>query len=417
VVHGVRRILPLNSRFQHDAGCRIHETRFIAYIEAFPRDYRRTLENSMRIRDLSGTACVIAGLAIGSAALADGTVNVYNWNDYIGDGVIATFEKESGTKVVYDVFDSNELLEGKLLAGGTGYDVVVPTLEFMGRQIKAGVFQPLQKHKLPNYRELDPAMMASIATVDPGNEYGVPYMWGTTGIGINKAKVLAALGPDAPVDSWELVLKPENLAKLSECGVAFLDSPSEIFAAALHFLGKNPNSTNPADYQGEAKALLKKLSPSVTYFHSSKYIDDLASGEICVAVGWSGDIAQARRDAQEAKNNVEITYVIPKEGALQFYDLLLIPKDARNVEQAHAFINFLMRPDIAARNTNHIWYPNPIPASRPLLDNAIVEDRSVYPAPEVMSRFYIATIKSPEVDRVMNRAWTELKTRPEAAAD
>jgi putrescine transport system substrate-binding protein len=359
---------------------------------------------------LSRLAAPIAGFVISAAAQAAGTVNVYNWNDYIGEGVIATFEKESGTKVVYDVFDSNEVLEGKLLAGSTGYDVVVPTIEFMGRQIQAGVFQPLQKDKLPNYRELDAAMMATIANVDPGNNFGIPYMWGTTGIGINKAKVLAALGPDAPLDSWDLVLKPENLAKLSECGVAFLDSPTEIFAAALHYLGKDPNSSDVADYQGAAKELLKKLVPSVTYFHSSKYIDDLASGEICVAVGWSGDIAQAKVDAEEAKNNVEITYVIPKEGAMQFYDILVIPKDAPNVEQAHAFINFLMRPDIAARNTNHIWYPNPIPASRPLLDDEIVVDTSVYPSPEVMSKLYIATIKTPAIDRAMNRAWTEVKT-------
>jgi len=357
-----------------------------------------------------GIAALVAGLVIGTAAHADGSVNVYNWSDYIGEDVIARFEKETGTKVVYDVFDSNEVLEGKLLAGKTGYDVVVPTIEFMGRQIKAGVFQPLQKDKLPNYRELDPAMMATIANVDPGNQFGVPYMWGTTGIGINREKVLAVLGPDAPLDSWELVLNPENLAKLNKCGVAFLDSPTEIFAAALHYLGKDPNSSNVADYQGEAKALLKQLAPSVTYFHSSKYIDDLASGEICVAIGWSGDIAQAKVDAEEAKNNVEITYVIPKEGAMQFYDILVIPKDAANVDQAHAFINFLMRPDIAAENTNFIWYPNPIPASRPMINAEIVGDPSIYPSPEVMSKLYIATIKSPAVDRAMNRAWTEVKT-------
>jgi putrescine transport system substrate-binding protein len=364
----------------------------------------------MLIRYMSAIAALAAALVIGPAAQAAGTVHVYNWSDYIGEGVIASFEKESGTKVVYDVFDSNEVLEGKLLAGSTGYDVVVPSIEFMGRQIQAGIFQPLQKDKLPNYRELDPAMMATIATVDPGNNYGVPYMWGTTGIGFNKAKVLAVLGPDAPLDSWDLVLKPDNLAKLKDCGVAFLDSPTEIFAAALHYLGKDPNTSDVADYQGEVKALLKQLAPSVTYFHSSKYIDDLASGEICVAVGWSGDIAQAKVDAEEAKNNVEITYVIPKEGAMQFYDLLVIPKDARNVEQAHAFINFLMRPDIAAENTNYIWYPNPIPASRPMIDAEIVGDKSVYPPPEVMSKLYIATIKSPAVDRAMNRAWIEVKT-------
>lgn len=364
----------------------------------------------MQIKTMPATIALLAGLAVAHPAAAEGVVNVYNWSDYIGDDVIATFEKDSGVKVVYDVFDSNEVLEGKLLAGRTGYDVVVPSIEFMGRQIQAGIFQPLQKDKLSNYKELDPAMMATIAKMDPGNAYGVPYMWGTTGIGMIEEKVIAALGPDAPLDSWELVLNPDNLAKLSDCGVAFLDAPSELFAATLHYLGKDPNTQDPKDYQGEAKTLLQKLAPSVTYFHSSKYIDDLAAGEICVAVGWSGDIAQAMVDAEEAENGVEITYVIPKEGALQFYDILVIPKDAANVDEAHAFINFLMRPEIAAENTNYIWYPNPIPASIPLIDPEITGDPSIYPPPDVMAKLYVSTIKSPAVDRAMNRAWTEVKT-------
>jgi len=364
----------------------------------------------MLIRNMSFVAALVATLIIGTSAQAAGTVNVYNWSDYIGEDVVARFEKESGIKVVYDVFDSNEVLEGKLLAGRTGYDVVVPSIEFLGRQIQAGIFQPLQKDKLPNYKELDPALMATIAKVDPGNAYGVPYMWGTTGIGMIKDKVIAALGPDAPLDSWDLVFKPENLAKLNSCGVAFLDAPNEIFAAALHYLGKDSNSQDVKDYQGEAKALLKQLASSVTYFHSSKYIDDLAAGEICVAVGWSGDIAQAKVDAEEAKNGVDITYVIPKEGAQQFFDILAIPKDAANMDAAHAFINFLMTPAIAAENTNYIWYPNPIPASLPMINPQITGDPSIYPPPEVMSKLYVLAIKSPAVDRAMNRAWTEVKT-------
>jgi putrescine transport system substrate-binding protein len=364
----------------------------------------------MLSRNLSYIAALVAGLTLNQSAQSAGTVNVLNWSDYIGDDVVATFEKESGTKVVYDVFDSNEVLEGKLLAGRTGYDVVVPSIEFLGRQIQAGIFQPLQKDKLPNFKELDPALMATIAKVDPGNAYGVPYMWGTTGIGMIKEKVIAALGPDAPLDSWDLVFKPENLAKLSKCGVAFLDAPNEIFAATLHYLGKDANSQDVKDYQGDAKALLKQLAPSVTYFHSSKYIDDLAAGEICVAIGWSGDIAQAMVDAEEADNGVEVTYVIPKEGAQQFFDILAIPKDAANVDAAHAFINFLMTPAIAAENTNFIWYPNPVPASMPMIDPEITGDPSIYPPPEVMSKLYVLSIKSPAVDRGMNRAWTEVKT-------
>jgi putrescine transport system substrate-binding protein len=371
---------------------------------------RHARENAVKTTFKQSIIALFAGLMVVGPAQAERTVNVYNWSDYIGDDVIAKFEKESGIKVVYDVFDSNEVLEGKLLAGRTGYDVVVPTSEFMGRQIQAGVFQPLQKDKLSNYKELDPALMETIAVMDPGNNYGVPYMWGTTGIGMIKDKVIAALGPDAPLDSWDLVLNPDNLAKLSKCGVAFLDSPSEIFAATLHHLGKDPNSTDVKDYQEAAKALLQQLAPSITYFHSSKYIDDLAAGEICVAIGWSGDIAQAMVDAEEAKNGVEVSYVIPKEGAQLFFDILTIPKDAANVDEAHAFINFLMQPEIAAENTNFIWYANPIPASKPMIDAEITGDPSIYPPPEVMERLYISTIKTPKVDRAMNRTWTEIKT-------
>ena len=355
--------------------------------------------------------CAVFGVSLTAAAgLLAQQVNVYNWSDYIGEDVIAQFEAETGIKVVYDVFDSNEVLEGKLLAGRTGYDLVVPTIDFMGRQIQAGIFQPLQKDLLSNYGELDPQLMATIAGMDPGNEYAVPYMWGTTGIGMIEEKVIAALGEDAPLDSWDLVLKPENLAKLSECGVAFLDAPSEIFPAAMHYLGINPNSRDVADYNGAAKDLLKSLSPYITYFHSSKYIDDLAAGEICVAVGWSGDVAQAMVDAEEADNGVEITYVIPVEGALQWFDVFGIPNDAANVEEAHAFIDVVTRPDIAAENTNYIWYPNPVPASMAMIDEEITGDESIYPPAEVMAKLYSNEVRPPDVDRAMNRAWTEVKT-------
>lgn len=350
------------------------------------------------------------GLLAVNSAWAEKEVKVYNWSDYIGDEVIAKFEQASGVKVTYDVFDSNELLEGKLLAGRTGYDVVVPTSDFMARQIKAGVFLELDKTKLSNYGELDPKLMATLSKLDPDNKYGVPYMWGTTGIGFIEEKVVEALGEDAPLDSWELVLDPKNLAKLKDCGVAFLDAPTEIFAAALHYLGKDPNSEDMKDYQGEAKKLLKELAPSVTYFHSSKYIDDLAAGEICVAVGWSGDIAQAMTDAEEAENGVEITYIIPKEGALLWVDMLGIPKDAKNVDEAHAFIDFLMMPETAAENTNYIWYPNPIPASVPMIDEEITSDESIYPPEDVMAKLYSAKVKPAKLDRVINRAWTEIKT-------
>lgn len=364
----------------------------------------------MTINRIGRILVCAAGLAAAAATHAQRVVNVYNWSDYIGDEVVARFEADTGIRVVYDVFDSNEVLEGKLLAGRTGYDVVVPSNDFLARQIKAGVFQPLQKDKLSNYGQLDPAVMEAVAQFDPGNQYGVPYMIGTTGIGFIRDRVVAALGESAPLDSWDLIFKPENLSRLSSCGVAFLDAPSELFAATLHYLGKDPNSENPADYTGEAKALLKKLSPHVTYFHSSKYIDDLAAGEICIAIGWSGDVAQAMVDAGRADNGVEITYIIPKEGALRFFDMLAIPRDAPHVEEAHAFIDFLMRPEIAAENTNHIWYPNPIPASVPMINPEITGNTSIYPPPEVQARLYVSRVKSPRIDRVMNRAWTEIKT-------
>ncbi len=364
----------------------------------------------MKLSPRALTAITVAGLLSSANVFAEKVVNVYNWSDYIGDGVIEKFEKETGIKVTYDVFDSNEVLEGKLLAGRSGYDVVVPTINFMSRQIQAGIFIPLDKAKLDNYNKLDTDFLATLAPLDPGNNHGIPYMWGTTGIGFNAKKVADILGEDAPTDSWDLVFKKENLEKLKSCGVSFLDAPTEIYAAALHYVGKSPNSTNAKDYNGEAKALLKELAPSITYFHSSKYIDDLAGGEICVAVGWSGDIAQAMADAEEAKNGVEIKYIIPKEGALLWSDMLGIPKDAANVEEALAFINFLMRPDIAAANTNEIWYPNPIPASLESVDQEIKSDESIYPPADVKAKLYTATVKPPKIDRVINRAWTEIKT-------
>ena len=337
-------------------------------------------------------------------------VKVYNWSDYIGEEVIAKFEAASGIEVTYDVFDSNEVLEGKLLAGRTGYDVVVPTSDFMARQIQAGVFMPLDKTKLSNYGQLDPELMQTLSALDPDNAYGIPYMWGTTGIGFIESKVKEVLGEDAPLDSWDLVMKPENLEKLKECGVSFLDAPTEIYAAALHYLGMDPHSTNPEDYQGASKELLKSLAPHITYFHSSKYIDDLAAGEICVAVGWSGDIAQAMVDAEEAENGIEISYIIPKEGALLWVDMLGIPKDASNPDEAHAFIDYLMSPEVAAENTNYIWYPNPIPASKEMIDEEITSDESIYPPAEVMAKLYSAVVLPAEVDRVLNRGWTEVKT-------
>ena len=266
---------------------------------------------------LSGlVAGALMAVSAGTLAAEQKTLHVYNWSDYIAPDTVANFEKETGIKVVYDVFDSNEVLEGKLMAGSTGFDLVVPSASFLERQLTAGVFQPLDKSKLPNWKNLDPEVLKLVAKHDPDNKYAMPYLWATTGIGYNVDKVKAALGPDVKLDSWDVVLKPENLEKLKSCGVSFLDAPEEIFATVLNYLGKDPNSNKADDYTGPATDLLLKLRPNIRYFHSSQYINDLANGDICVAIGWAGDVWQAANRAKEAKNGVNVSYFIPKEGAL-----------------------------------------------------------------------------------------------------
>ena len=320
------------------------------------------------------------------------------------------FTKETGIKVVYDVFDSNEVLEGKLMAGSTGYDLVVPSSQFLERQAQAGIFQPIDKSKLPNYKNLDPALMEKVAQHDPGNKYAIPYLWGTTGIGYNIDKVKAALGADAPLNSWDLVLKPENLEKLKSCGVSFLDAPSEVYAAVLHYLGKDPNSSDPKDYSGAANDLLLKLRPFIRYFHSSQYINDLANGDICVSIGWSGDILQAANRAKEAKNGVNIAYTIPKEGAMVYFDMFAIPKDAKNTEEAYQFLNYLLRPDVVANISNHVYYANANKAATPLLSAEVRDNPGIYPPADVRAKLFTQSVLSPKIDRVITRSWTTVKT-------
>lgn len=364
---------------------------------------------NQRKKWLSG---VVAGtlMAISAGSLAaDKTLHVYNWSDYIAPNTVADFEKQTGIKVVYDVFDSNEVLEGKLMAGSTGYDVVVPSSSFLARQLQSGVFQPLDKSKLPNYKNLDPDLLKKLEQHDPGNKYAIPYLWATTGIGYNVEKVKAALGKDAPVNSWDLVLKPENLEKLKSCGVSFLDAPEEIFATVLNYMGKDPNSSDPKDYTA-ATDLLLKLRPSIRYFHSSQYINDLANGNTCVAIGWAGDILQAKNRAVAAKNGVDIAYSIPKEGALAFFDTLAIPKDAKNVDEAYQFLNFLMEPKVMAQISNAVYYASGNKASLPFVDDAIRNNPGVYPTPEIMAKLFTLKVQEPKLDRVRTRAWTKVKS-------
>ncbi len=336
-------------------------------------------------------------------------VNVYNWSDYIDPTVLTDFTKETGIKVRYDTFDSNDTLETKLLAGKSGYDVVVPTGFFLERQIKAGVFQKLDKSKLPNLSNLWPEIEQRLAAHDPGNLYAVNYMWGTTGIGYNVKKAREILGPDARIDSWDVVFDPEKLAKFKACGVYLLDSSDDILPAALKYLGFDPNSRNPAELQ-KATDLLIKIRPFVRKFHSSEYLDALASGEICFAVGFSGDVKQAQKRAAEAKNGVEIAYAIPKEGAQLWFDNLAIPKDAKHVAEAHAFINYLQKPEVAAKNSNLISYANGNLASQKLIDKAVLDDPTIYPDAETMSRLYTIKVYDAATQRLMNRLWTRIKT-------
>ncbi len=323
---------------------------------------------------------VPAALAVlfSAVAQAQPQVSVYNWTDYIGETTLADFQAKTGIKVIYDVFDSNETLEGKLLAGRTGYDVVVPSNHFLARQVKAGAFLKLDREQLPNFQNLDPKLLALLEKNDPGNAHSVPYLWGTNGIGYNVDKVKAVLGIDK-IDSWAVLFEPENIKKLSACGVSMMDSADEVFPAMLNYMGMDPRSENPEDFK-KAEAKLLQIRPYITYFHSSKYVSDLANGDICVAFGYSGDVFQAANRAKEAKNGVNIAYAIPKEGANLWFDLLAIPADAGNPKEAHAFINYLLDPQVIAKVSESVGYANPNPAAKQYMDPELVSNPEVYPS-------------------------------------
>jgi putrescine transport system substrate-binding protein len=361
--------------------------------------------------DVGCTAAMAVALLFGAqlAKADERTVNFYNWSNYMAPGVIEDFTRETGIKVVYDTFDANETLETRLLAGKSGYDVVVPTAYFLQRQIKAGVFQKLDKSKLSNLTNAWPTVTARLGTYDPGNQYAANYMWGTTGIGYNVKAVEKILGSNATIDSWGIVFKPENLAKFRDCGVHMLDSPDDIFPAALNYLGLDPNSTKQADLE-KATDLVGKIRPFVRKFHSSEYLSALATGEICLVVGWSGDILQARSRAAEAKNGIEVGYAIPKEGGQMFFDNLAIPADAKNLSEAYELINFLYRPEIAARNSDFLSYANGNLASQKLLDLKILGDKNIYPDASTLAKLFVITARDPATQRVINRLWTKVKT-------
>jgi putrescine transport system substrate-binding protein len=360
---------------------------------------------------MSFVAVTLAAVMLFSTTeAAERVVNVYNWSDYVAPSVVESFTKETGIRVRYDTFDSNDTLETKLLAGKSGYDVVVPTAYFMERQIKIGIFQKLDKTKLPNLANMWPEISARLAAYDPGNEYAVNYMWGTTGIGYNSKNAREALGADGrSIDSWDIVFKPEYLSRFKDCGVHMLDSSDDILPAALRYLGLDPNSTAEDDLN-RAADLVSLVRPMVRKFHSSEYVNALASGEICLAVGYSGDIKQAQKRASEAKKKIDIAYVIPKEGAQLWFDNLAIPRDAKNVAEAYAFIDYLQKPEMAAANSNYVAYANGNLASQKFVDPALLNDKSVYPDEATMQRLFTINAHDRKTERLMNRLWIRVKT-------
>jgi putrescine transport system substrate-binding protein len=357
--------------------------------------------------------CWLAAAAIVAASPAAGEeprLNVYNWSDYIAPNTIAKFEAESGIKVTYDVYDGNEVLEAKLLAGRSGYDIVVPSASpFMARQIAAKVYRMLDKEALPNWRNLDPHILALVAAADPGNANGAPYLWSDTGIGYNEAELHATLGDMAPVDSFALIFDPAVAQKLASCGISLLDTPQEVFPAALAYLGLDPKSRDLGDLD-KATAALQKIRPYIRKFHSSQYINDLANGDLCVALGYSGDVVQARNRAREAGNEVAISFRVPKEGAMMSVDMLGIPADAPHPENALRFIDYLLRPAVIAEITNAVSYPNPNLLATALVRPEIREDPAVYPPEAVRRRLYVDLPAPADYERARTRAWTRLKS-------
>jgi putrescine transport system substrate-binding protein len=356
---------------------------------------------------LALTALAAVGL-VASASAADRVVNVYNWSDYIDDSILADFTKETGIKVVYDVYDSNETLEAKLLAGGTNYDVVVPTASFLQRQIAAGVYQKLDKSKIPNLSNMWTEITDRAQKYDPGNDYAVDYMWGTTGLGYNVDKMKAILGTDER-PNWDVLFKPEMAAKFKDCGIYMLDSPSDVLPSVLAYLGLDPDSRDPGDLK-KAQDLLTSIRPYIRKFDSSNYISALAQGDICLVLGYSGDVFQARSRAEEAKNGVKIGYSIPSQGAQMWFDMMAIPKDAPHVAEAHEFINYIMKPEVIAKASNFVFYANGNKASQQFVDKEVLDDPVIYPPDDMMKKLFTTTPYDNKIQKTVTRLWTTVIT-------
>ena len=347
--------------------------------------------------------------ATGGVRAEERVVNIYNWSDYIDPKVLDDFTKETGIKVVYDTYDNNEILETKLLAGKSGYDIVVPSGPFLQRLIKAGVFLPLDKAKIPNLKHAWPEISTRLQAYDPGNAFAVDYMWGTTGIGVNVSAVRERLGTNAPLNSWSLVLNPGSMAKLKDCGVMLLDSPEDLIPSILPFYGFKSDSKRWDDITTVTDALYK-VRGAVRKFHSSEYVNGLANGDVCLAVGYSGDVMQAKKRAEESKNGIEVAYFIPKEGALMWFDAFAIPKDAAHPAEAHAFIDYMMRPEVAAANTNFVSFANGNLAARKLVKPELLNNPGIYPDETTMQRLSVNTAWNDSTQRFVTRSWTRVRT-------
>jgi len=360
----------------------------------------------MRIHPLS-LAVVVA--AASTSALADETVNISNWNSYIAPDTLASFTQTTGIKTTYDIHDSNEVLESKLMTGNTGYDVVSPSNHFLSRLIKAGAIQKLDRAQLPNWKNLDPVLMQKVQVNDPGNQYGYPYMWGTAGIGYNVEKIKAIFGNTDVTRSWKLLFDEDNIKKLSQCGVAFIDNPTQVLPITLNYLGLPPHSHEPEDYKKAEQALLK-IRPYIQYFHASKYISDLANGNVCVVIGFNGDIVQAAASAKEANNGIDIAYSIPDEGTTLWFDMLVMPKNAPHSKNGYAYMNYLLEPKVIANISNSIHYANPNAAAGEFLNPDVKQDSAIYPPKSVMEKLFTVEELPAKIARLTTRLWTKLKT-------
>jgi putrescine transport system substrate-binding protein len=353
------------------------------------------------------------GTGPGSADERGGTaggrvLNLYIWSDYLAADTLSNFEKQTGIKVHVAYFDTNETLETKLLAGSSGYDIVVPTASYFERQIKAGVYLTLDKSKLPNLANMDPQLMAKVAQHDPDNAHGIIYTWGTNGIGYNE-KMVRALMPDAPLDSWRMIFDPAVASKVAKCGISVLDSPAEMMRAVYNYLGKDPNSQSPDDLV-QADAVLTKIRPYIRNINSSEYIEALANGDLCLAVGYNGDVMQARDRARDANKGIEIKYFVPKEGSILWFDMLAIPKDAPDPESAYAFMNYIMTPQVIADISNFKRYANGNAASQPLVLASVKDDPGIYPPPEQRQKLSVQLADSADQTRAITRVWQKFKT-------